>query len=82
VLEDTDEELLLKISVDNAKMTGTKIFEEAAGFDILQRGQSIASVKSPDSCHLWAMYVGKETVPELDKELARGFCAIERLNGK
>jgi hypothetical protein len=69
VPEDMDEELLLKISVDNTKMTSTKIFEEATRFDILQHGQSIASVKSLDSCHLWAMYIGKETVPELDQEL-------------
>ncbi len=77
------EELLIKFSVDNARMMSHGTFrEEAAGFDILQKGQTIASVKSPDNCHLWAMYAGQETVTELDTELAQGFRVIEKLNGK
>lgn len=83
VPEGHEGELLIKFSVDNARMMnrGTSR-EEAAGFDILREGQTIASVKSPDNCHLWAMYVGRETVTELDTELAQGFRAIEKLNGK
>jgi len=82
VPNDANEELLLKFSIDNAQMTKHKIFQEAAGFDILRPGQALASVKSPDECHLWAMYIGQETVPELDVELAQGFRMVEQLNGK
>lgn len=75
--------LHLKFSVDNARVASrSSITEEAAGFDILQEGQALSSVKSPNNCHLWAMYMGRETVTELDAELARGFQAIEKLNGK
>ncbi len=63
--------LHFKFLVDNAWVVSwSSITEEAAGFDILQEGQALSSVKSPNNCHLWAMYMGRETVTELDAELA------------
>jgi hypothetical protein len=83
VPEEYNRKLHLKFSVDNAQMAShSSITEEAAGFDILHEGQALSSAKSPDNCHLWAMYMGQETVPELDTELAQGFQAIEKLHRK
>ncbi len=68
---DPSQPVLVKFALDGANMTsGKRITQELGGLQILTSGESMASVKSPDSCQVFLIYIGGETDEELRQSLA------------
>lgn len=65
-----NEPILLKLAFDGATITsGKRITQELGGFQLLHEGEPLSSIKSPQNCHVWVIYIGGETEEELRKEL-------------
>jgi len=69
-MQPTTKPLLLKLAFNGATMTSDQqIQQEIGGFQFLHPGKSLSSIKSPDNCHVWVIYLGGETEEELRHEL-------------
>jgi hypothetical protein len=68
---DPSQPILVKFTLNGTNMTsGKHITQELGGLQILTPGESMASVKSPNNCQVFLIYIGGETDEELHQSLA------------
>ncbi len=66
----SSEPLLLKLAFDGAIITSGKCTKQELGsFQLLKPHEALSTIKSPQSCHVWIVYIGSETAEELQREL-------------
>lgn len=64
------EPILLKLAFDGATITKARhIQQELGGFQLLHPEEALSSLKSPQTCHVWVVYLGGESWEELVREL-------------
>ncbi len=76
-----NQEIDLKISLDNARMTKrNKRTQETAGMELIVPGLTLSALKSPQNAHLWGIYISTESLDELEAEFGTAFQQVEALN--